>query len=206
MRRTIFLALLAALLIAPVARADETAIYKDCQDDSRLEGHYSVSELRQAKADLPSDVDEYSDCRDVLSRAIADKTSASSGSQSGGSSGGAGGGSSGGGGGSGGSGASSHSGANPSATPAADSPDAAPVVPSTPQDSAALSQAATQGSSPVNLDGGKIVPGGASRLAADVGRNSLPLPLVLVLIGLAAGVIGGTARRIRNRGVPHAQP
>ena len=43
MRRTIFLALLAALLIAPVARADETAIYKDCQDDSRLEGHYSVS-------------------------------------------------------------------------------------------------------------------------------------------------------------------
>jgi hypothetical protein len=204
MRRTIFLALLAALLIAPVARADETAIYKDCQDDSRLEGHYSVSQLRQAKADLPSDVDEYSDCRDVLSRAIADKTSASSsGSQGGG--GGAGGGSTGSGG-SGGSGASSGSGSHAGSSPPADSAGAAPLVPSTPQDSAALTQAAAQGASPVNLDGGKIVPGGASRLAADVGRNSLPLPLVLVLIGLAAGVVGGAARRIRNRDIPHPQP
>jgi hypothetical protein len=58
----------------------------------------------------------------------------------------------------------------------------------------------------VNLDGGKIVPGGQGRLAADVGRNSLPLPLLLVLILLALAALGGGAWRMRNRGFPHAQP
>ena len=47
MRRTIFLALLAALLIAPAARAtppDEIA--RDCNDDSVLQGNYSLADLR----------------------------------------------------------------------------------------------------------------------------------------------------------------
>jgi hypothetical protein len=202
MRRTILLALLATLLIVPAAQAGETQIYKDCQDDSQLQGHYTVSELRQARSDLPSDVDEYSDCRDVLSRAIADKTSASSGSQSG--SGGGGGAATGGGGGGGGS--SSGAGASGSAGGAGSGAPAAPVTPSTPQDQAALTQAATQGAAPVNLDGKAVLPGGAARLAADVGRNSLPTTLVVVLILLALAAVGGAARRIRNRDVAHPQP
>jgi len=205
MRRTIFGALLAALLLfVPAARAGQSSIYKDCQD-GRLDSHYTLQQLRNAKANLPSDVDEYSDCRDVLSRAIAQltasKPSSNGGDNGGGTStgGGGGGGSTGGGGGSG-SGATNGSSGSPDTT------SQAPVTPATPQDQAALTQAATQGSAPVNLDGGKIVPGGQGRLAADVGRNSLPAPLVIVLILLALAAVGGAAWRMRNRGVPHTQP
>ncbi len=74
MRRTIFLALLAALLLVPAAAhaaADPIKIIRDCEDDGVLQGNYTASELRKARSELPTDIDEYSDCRDVLSRAIA---------------------------------------------------------------------------------------------------------------------------------------
>src|SRR4051794_13558279 len=80
MRRTIFLALLAALLFAPVARATPPIdIQRDCADDGVLQGDYSASDLRKARSDLPTDADEYSDCRDVLSRAIANATGSDAG-------------------------------------------------------------------------------------------------------------------------------
>lgn len=71
MRRILFLCLLAALFVAPAAKAASTnQILRDCEDDSVLEGHYSVGELRKALHNLPTDVAEYSDCNDVLTRAI----------------------------------------------------------------------------------------------------------------------------------------
>src|SRR3954452_17140611 len=81
MRRTVLLVLglAAALLHAPAAFADSTTtkIIRDCADDGVLEGHYTPSELRKARDNLPTDVDEYSDCSDVLSRALATGTSPS---------------------------------------------------------------------------------------------------------------------------------
>src|ERR1700754_921341 len=61
MRRTIFLALLATVLLLPsAARASDTdAIVRDCATDSKLDGHYTVAELRKALDHLPKDVDEY---------------------------------------------------------------------------------------------------------------------------------------------------
>jgi hypothetical protein len=71
MRRILFLCLLAALLAAPAAKAASTnQILRDCQDDSVLEGHYTVAEMRKALHHIPTDVSEYSDCSDVLTRAI----------------------------------------------------------------------------------------------------------------------------------------
>jgi hypothetical protein len=202
MRRTIFLALLATLLLVPAARAaDSEQIWQDCKD-SVLQGHYTTAELRKADSSMPSDVSEYTDCHDVISRAIAAKTSSSGskGGGSGGGGGGGGGGSSSNGGGSGGSG----SGAGGADTP--DSTPAAPVTPSTPQDQAALTEAATSGNQPVTLDGKAVLPGGASRLAADVGRNPLPTTLVLVLIMLALAALLGGGVRVRNRVLGHRQP
>jgi hypothetical protein len=73
------MALLAALLLVPTAvAADPIEVLRDCQDDDVLQGDYTLKELREARDALPTDVDEYSPCRDVLSRAIAKKTSASS--------------------------------------------------------------------------------------------------------------------------------
>src|SRR4051812_8924448 len=43
----------------------------DCNDDGVLQGHYSRSTLRQARNHLPASLREYSDCADVLARAIA---------------------------------------------------------------------------------------------------------------------------------------
>jgi hypothetical protein len=111
MRWTIIAALLGALLLAPAAHAaGPIQIIRDCEDDGVLQGNYSASDLRKARSNLPTDIDEYSDCRDVLSRAIAAKTqtagggpdTSGGGAPTGGSTGGGGG--SGGGGGTGGAG------------------------------------------------------------------------------------------------------
>jgi hypothetical protein len=64
------LALLAVLVPAAMAANYHDAI-RDCNDDGVLEGHYTRNTLRQARNHLPSSLREYSDCADVLSRALA---------------------------------------------------------------------------------------------------------------------------------------
>lgn len=51
--------------------ADYHDAIRDCNDDGVLQGHYSRSTLRQARNHLPASLREYSDCADVLARAIA---------------------------------------------------------------------------------------------------------------------------------------
>jgi hypothetical protein len=203
------LALLATLLCAPAARADTTTqIWRDCVLDSKLDGNYTLAQLRQARSHPPADGLEYTDCTDILARAIAAKTSSSSNSHSGGNSsgaGGTGGGGGGGAGGGGGTGSSSGGGGGGGGGNAGSAP-AAPLTPSTPADQQALTDAATQGAQPVKVDGKPVMPGGTSRLAADVGRNSLPSTLVIVLILLALAAILGGGRRIRDRVIAHRHP
>jgi hypothetical protein len=72
----ILTAALAALVVlgagAPVASAaDYHDAIRDCNDDGVLQGQYSRSTLRQARNHLPASLREYSDCSDVLARAIA---------------------------------------------------------------------------------------------------------------------------------------
>ena len=43
---------------------------RDCARDGKLDHKYSNSELRRARNNLPADLDEYSDCRDVIASAI----------------------------------------------------------------------------------------------------------------------------------------
>jgi hypothetical protein len=64
------LALLAVLAPSALAANYHDAI-RDCNDDGVLEGHYTRSTLRQARDHLPSSLREYSDCADVLARALA---------------------------------------------------------------------------------------------------------------------------------------
>ena len=60
------LALLAALPAVAVASPEE--IFEDCQD-GRLDKRYSAKDYRQALNGLPTDIDEYTNCRDVIRRA-----------------------------------------------------------------------------------------------------------------------------------------
>jgi hypothetical protein len=200
MRRTIFLAVLATLLLVPTARAASTTqILRDCTDDSVLEGHYSLSDLRKAKSALSGDISEYSDCGDVLSRAIASASqsqtpSTHSGSGGGGVSGGGGGGSTGGGGSS-----SPHTSHQPSQT------DQDFVVgAATPKDHAAVNDAATKGGGPVTVAGRSIDPN--ARLAASFGRNGLPTTLIVALVLLALAALAATAPLVRRRVLAHRHP
>jgi len=59
---------LIALPAPAVASADQ--VVRDCVYDGKLDHHYSNAELRHARDHMPSDADEYSDCRDVIAAAI----------------------------------------------------------------------------------------------------------------------------------------
>jgi hypothetical protein len=69
-RKLIFLGALAMLALPAPAFASADQVIKDCARDGKLDRHYSNSELRRARNNLPADLDEYSDCRDVIASAI----------------------------------------------------------------------------------------------------------------------------------------
>jgi hypothetical protein len=69
MVRLLMLSGLILLLAAPTASAGvREQILRECQD-GRITGNYTPKQLRDARKNIPTDIDEYSDCRDVLSRA-----------------------------------------------------------------------------------------------------------------------------------------
>ena len=63
------LALVAAGL-APAALASSGQVIRDCADNGTLDRKYSNAELKRARQELPTDLDEYSDCREVIGAAI----------------------------------------------------------------------------------------------------------------------------------------
>lgn len=93
MLRLALACLLLGLIVAvPAANAASTTqILRDCADDGVLQGDYKPAELRKARQNIPTDTDEYTDCRDVLARAaaaaVAGSGAGSGGSGAGGSSG-----------------------------------------------------------------------------------------------------------------------
>src|SRR5688500_9109658 len=71
MPRLLLVMVLTLLVAAPAAMAGTRAdIVADCFEDGDLDGNYTASQIRDARNNLPADVDQYSDCRDVLSRAL----------------------------------------------------------------------------------------------------------------------------------------
>jgi hypothetical protein len=208
MRRTILLALFAALaLVLPTAAHAQgnEAILRDCADDGMLQGEYSASAMRNARENMPAELDEYSDCRDVLSREISAKTAASNNNNNNGGSGGStDGGSGGASGNSGGSTAgdptaSATTAPNPTSTPSGRDPGIR-IGPSTDQDWEAIGNAAKGNAEPVEINGRPVKP------AASVGRNGLPGTVVAVLALLAATAVAVTVPFVRRRVVSRSSP
>ena len=176
--------LLATLALPSVTFGSPLQVIKDCNQDGVLNGNYSNKELRKALDNLPSDIDEYSDCRDVIGAAIT------GGSAKGGKPGGSGGGKNGG------------SGADATGGGAA-----APVTPeeqaARAQDQADL-QALTspegrKNTSPIELGGEKVKPGSNGVFDLASASNSLPTPLLVALIALALLAIAGGVVGLRGR-------
>jgi hypothetical protein len=76
----VMLAALAALagvcsapLAGPALAAGLAAAVADCEKHGQLTRSYSASELKSALASIPADINEYSNCHDVINRALLAK-------------------------------------------------------------------------------------------------------------------------------------
>jgi hypothetical protein len=65
------LTLLVALALPVLAHASGDDVIRDCAEDGDLDQEYSDEELEDAERNMPSDIDQYSDCRDVIRQAQA---------------------------------------------------------------------------------------------------------------------------------------
>ena len=176
--------LLAVLLLAPaLARADAgDAVIKDCTSNGTLTKKYSQKAYQEALAELPADVDEYGDCRQIISDAqLAAAGGASSGSPAG-----------------------SIPGIGPAAATPHTPAEQAALAQATSNGDAPVKVA---GAGSRNGTGGKPLVPGASSFDAGGITHGLPAPVivVLVLIGVAA-VVGALIalrpqiRRVISRG------
>jgi hypothetical protein len=70
-QRLLAAAVLIACLLVPAssAMASGADVLKDCNTNGRLTKTYTQKELRQALAQMPSDVREYSDCANIIRKA-----------------------------------------------------------------------------------------------------------------------------------------
>jgi hypothetical protein len=188
MLRLILACVVAMLLVtaSPAFADTRQQILRECQDGA-LTGDYTAKEIRDARDNIPTDIDQYSNCREVLSRALlslaggsgpnSSNGSSGGGAGSGGAGGGAGGGGTGGAGGPGGSGAL--------------------LTPTTPQDQQALADAA-KGAGPVDVGGTRI---DAAKVALGAERHTLPTSMIVTLVLLAlaaASAAAPLARRMRG--------
>jgi hypothetical protein len=173
-RRVAYILVLLIALAAPaLAYASPDAVIRDCADDGDLDRTYSNSDLEQAEKNLPSDLDEYSDCRSVIAGA---KTSGSDkgGGRTGGSAGG------------------TASGSGPSAQVAEKNAQA--------QDRAELDALTKNGKKPKLEIGGRTVePGSNGLFDLASASNGMPLPLLLALIAVALIAAGGAFLALRRR-------
>jgi len=158
MPRLLLVMVLTLFVAAPAAHAGTRAdIVADCFDDGKLDGDYSASQIRDARKNLPADVDQYSDCRDVLARALGGSGSRDVG-----------------GGGAGGSAAGSGS-AEPLA---ASGPE---------EQQALEAAAADGGAKPVQVGDGTVVPGASGFAAGAARSTiPTTLLVALILLGVAA--------------------
>lgn len=85
---TLALTLLVALALPVLAHASGDDVIRDCAEDGDLDQDYSDEELEDAERNMPSDIDQYSDCRDVIQQAQAGGRGSTDGSGSGGGGGG----------------------------------------------------------------------------------------------------------------------
>jgi len=177
---------LAALLVPATAVASPEAIIRDCQD-GEISGSYSARDYAQALRDIPTDVDEYTDCRDVI-RGGQLAAAAGSGGR-GGTAGGA--------------GTAAGAGAAPGAAAAGTGvarTAASVLAAASPQEQAAVREAiaSSGGSAPLYVGGKRIDPSAIARGAA-ASSSPLPGPVVLAVALLAVAALAGSIQFLRTR-------
>jgi hypothetical protein len=160
----------AALLVLPAAA--QASALSDCIQDNDLDHHYSNSELQKALDNLPTDSDEYGNCREILGGAIT------SGSDKGG-------------------GRPSDTGPNGGPLTAKEQAQRSKDN----QDLAAIAGDATGDprSPTVEVGGETVEPGSNGLFDLASASNDLPTPLLVALIALAVLAFTGMLVALRGR-------
>jgi hypothetical protein len=169
MRRLLTTAVLGCLLLPAASWASGNAVIKDCTDDGVIEGKYSQKDYRDALANLPTDIDEYTDCRSVIKRAQVGGTGGSGGTGGGGTTGGS-------------AGATGN-----------------PLSAATPSERAAVAAATAGGASTPIKIGGKLVQPGKLGFGGLGSPTTLPTSLIAVLVALALAAAAAAGTYVRNR-------
>ncbi|MGH2743055.1 MAG: hypothetical protein ACRDN8_11330 [Thermoleophilaceae bacterium] len=163
--------LLALTVLALVALPGSTMAnpVKDCNTDGDLDKQYSNAELRRAIDSLPTDLDEYSNCREILSGAI------SGGSDKGGN--------------------RPTAGADGSPLPAKEQ--AARTKDN--EELAAITGDPDRNRPSVEVGGEKVEPGSNGLFDLASASNDLPVPLLVALVALALVALIGGLVALRER-------
>jgi hypothetical protein len=178
LRLSLLITIVALLALPAVAAASPSQIYDDCQDNGRLDKTYPTGDYRKALKNMPEDLDEYTDCRDLVRAGLAGlNSSGGNGSNAGGTSG------------AGGSGGGSSNPDIPQGNGAGSiplGPDGKPLNPeidARPDEKAELNAART----------GETIRPTSAGVRPGEPNSDLPGPLIAVLIlaGLAAAAAGG---------------
>ena len=69
-RLTLIITMIALLAVPATAFASPEQIYADCEDNGRLDSRYSDADLRDSLRDIPQDLDEYSNCSELIRGAL----------------------------------------------------------------------------------------------------------------------------------------
>ena len=165
--RLLVLAVLAMMAMPGGAMAQNPI--GDCNDDGDLDHKYKNKELRDAIERLPTDLDEYSNCREILSGAIT------SGSDQGG--------------------GRPTLGADGAPLPAEEQ--AARTKDS--EDLAAITGEPDENRPSVEVGGERVEPGSNGLFDLASASNDLPLPLLVALVALAVLAVVGALVTLRER-------
>ena len=170
--------LFAVLLLVPaLARADAgDAVIKDCTHNGTLTKKYSQKAYQQALAELPADVDEYGDCRQIIRDAQLGAASGGSNGSPAGVCGVA--------------AAAPHTPAEQAALAQATSKGDAPVK-------VATGSGSGSGAGTSNGTGGEPLVPGASSFDAGGLTHGLPTPVIIVLVLIGAAALIGAVLALR---------
>lgn len=79
MKRLSLIVVVLLLTIPAAAMASGDDVLQDCADDTELSRTYSQAEYKSALSKIPADLDEYTDCRDIIRQAQLRRANAASG-------------------------------------------------------------------------------------------------------------------------------
>lgn len=198
--RLTLILLVAFVVLAPAASAaDPYKILRDCALDGKLDGRYSAGDLRDAREQLPTDSDEYTECRDLLRQAELRAATARQRTDTDtdtGVGGGAGGGGTGGVPGTGAVAGMSEAAAAVAASPASGIREQV-LTPGDAGETAAVEEAKAAGGRGVDVGGKAVVPG-STGISTGANASDLPPSLVAVLILMGAGTLALAVPAVRK--------